>query len=111
VPVSGLWLDGRLLFSTSPESVKGKNLLRDPRVAVHLESGDEVVIMEGEVERVSIDEAVADAYTAKYGFRPDPGDPDGLWFALEPAHALAWLESDYPSTATRFDWDRPGSTV
>jgi pyridoxine/pyridoxamine 5'-phosphate oxidase len=64
VPVSGLWLDGRLLFSTSPESVKGKNLLRDPRVAVHLESGEEVVIMEGEVERVSIDESAADVYMA-----------------------------------------------
>ena len=26
-------------------------------------------------------------------------------FRLQPRRALAWLESDYPTTATRFDFD------
>ena len=85
--------------------MKGRNLLRDPRVTVHLESGDEVVILEGTVERVRIGGAEADAYEAKYEFRPNSDDADGLWLELRPSVAFAWLERDYPNTATRFDWN------
>jgi PPOX class probable F420-dependent enzyme len=104
-PVWGLWIGDAVLFSTSPDSRKGRNLARDPRVVVHLESGDEVVILEGEVERVALDEGGANAYEAKYDVRPDPGSPDGLWYAVHPRVAFAWLESDYPRTATRFAFD------
>ena len=101
-PVWGLWIDEAVLFSTSPSSRKGRNLARDPRVVVHLESGDEVVIVEGEVQRVPLDESGADAYEAKYDHRPDPTRPDGIWFAVRPRVVYAWLENDYPRTATRF---------
>jgi hypothetical protein len=101
-PVWGLWLDDALVFGTSPESRKGKNLIRDPRVVVHLESGDEVVILEGSIERGPIDDRIADIYKTKYDFRPEPGEG---WFWLRPAVALAWLESDYPNTATRFTFE------
>ena len=100
MPVWGLWADGAVVFSTSPESRKGRNLARNPRVVVHLESGDEVVVLEGTVARVELDGALADAYDAKYGFRPQPGE--GLWYRLGPRIAYAWLERDYPGTATRF---------
>ena len=89
----------------TPRSRKGRNLARDPRVVVHLESGDEVVIVEGEVERVRLEPGAADAYEAKYAFRPDPESPEGLWYAVRPTVAYAWLESDYPRTATRFAFD------
>src|SRR3954471_8763711 len=46
-PVWGLWLDDALWFSTGRASLKARNLARDPRLVVHLESGDEVVILEG----------------------------------------------------------------
>jgi hypothetical protein len=101
-PVWGLWLEEALVFGTSPESRKGKNLVRDPRVVVHLESGDEVVILEGSIERASIDHRIADVYKAKYDFRPEPGEG---WFWLRPSVALAWLENDYSKTATRFTFD------
>jgi hypothetical protein len=71
-------------------------------VSVHLESGDEVVILEGEVARVTIDDPIADLYDAKYGFRPDPADPGGLWLLLRPRVAYAWLEREYPRSVTRF---------
>jgi PPOX class probable F420-dependent enzyme len=103
-PVWGLWREDGLWFSTSDSSRKGRNLLRDPRVAVHLESGDEVVILEGEVERVTLDDAKADAYRDKYGFRPEPGDDSGFWLRLRPRVAYAWTEAEYPRTATRFSW-------
>jgi PPOX class probable F420-dependent enzyme len=101
-PLWGLWLADGLVFSTSPESRKGRNLLRDPRVAVHLESGDEVVVLEGEVEHVTIDHPVADLYDVKYGFRPDPEDADALWLRLRPRVAYAWEERDYVRSVTRF---------
>lgn len=102
-PVWGLWLDGAFVFSTSPESRKGRNLEHDPRVVVHLESGDEVVILEGEVQRIALDGRLADAYEEKYAFRPEPGS--GLWLRVRPRVAYVWLEADYPRTATRFAFD------
>ena len=58
-PVWGLWLGDGVYFSTSRGSRKGLNLARDPRCVVHLESGDEVVIVEGRVEEISLDERIA----------------------------------------------------
>lgn len=101
-PVWGLWLDDALVFGTSPDSRKAKNLIRDPRVVVHLESGDEVVVLEGKIERGPIDDGIADIYKEKYDFRPEPGEG---WFWLRPSSALAWTESEYPKTATRFSFD------
>lgn len=102
-PVWGVWSDGALYFGTNPSSRKGRNLQRDPRVVVHLESGDEVVILRGVIRREDLPEAVVDAYEAKYDFRPQ--ETEG-WFVLRPQRAVAWLESDYPRTATRFDFGR-----
>jgi pyridoxamine 5'-phosphate oxidase-like protein len=105
VPVWGVWVDGAVHFSTSPRSRKGRDVVRDPRVVIHLESGDEVVILRGEVEGFALDDRLADAYHAKYDYRPTPEDPDGGdWYRLRPRRALAWLETDYPKTATRFDF-------
>jgi pyridoxine/pyridoxamine 5'-phosphate oxidase len=100
-PVWGLWWQGAVVFGTNPRSAKGRNIERDPRVVVHLESGDEVVILRGSIERADVDESFADAYEAKYDYRPP--NTEG-WFWLRPQRALAWLESDYPRTATRFDF-------
>lgn len=105
MPVWGLWVGGAVVFSTSPDSRKGRNLARDPRALVHVESGDEVVILEGEVEETTLDEGLADAYEAKYHFRPEPGSPEGLWYRLRPRVAYAWLERTYPRSATRFGFD------
>jgi hypothetical protein len=105
MPVWGVWVDGAVHWSSSPSSVKARNLARDPRVVVHLDSGDEVVILEGEVETFALDDRVADAYAAKYQWRPEPSESDGGgWFRLSPSVAFAWTEQDYPGTATRFDF-------
>ena len=106
-PVWGIWFDDAVWFGTSPDSLKGRNLARDPRVVIHLESGDDVVILHGEVERFVLNDAIADAYNEKYDYRPDPDETSGEgWYRLRPRRALAWLERDYPKTATRFDFDR-----
>jgi Pyridoxamine 5'-phosphate oxidase len=101
-PVWGVWADGAVRFSTNPRSRKGLNLARDPRVVIHLDSGDDVVILHGEAEPYELEDSIADAYEAKYDYRPEPREG---WFRLRPRRALAWLERDYPKTATRFDFN------
>jgi hypothetical protein len=104
-PVWGLWLEGSLLFSTSADSLTGRNLHRDPRAAIHLESGDEVTILEGEVQPVTdpvLLEKFADAYEVKYDLRPGTDDPESPVLGMRPITALAWAEADFPETATRW---------
>jgi general stress protein 26 len=107
-PVWGVWLEGALWFGTGDASVSGRNLARDPRVSVHLESGDDTVILEGVVEVVPGDgapPAMDEVYQAKYQM-PDEGDPEGaMWFRLAPRTALTWLESDFLKTAARWEFD------
>ena len=107
MPVWGLWLDENFLFSTSRASRKGRNLAQQPYLIVHLESGDDVVILEGlaqEVDDPTLLEKFADAYQAKYQFRPDTGDAKNVTYALHPQVAFAWLESDFPGGATRWQF-------
>ena len=99
-PVWGVWFDGAVYFGTSPNSRKGRNLARYPRVVIHLESGDEVVILHGTAGVSDVGDDVLDAYEVKYDHRP----PVNRLFRLAPTRALAWLESDYPTTATRFEF-------
>jgi PPOX class probable F420-dependent enzyme len=105
MPVWGVWLGEALLFSTGRASQKGRNLARDPRVGVHLESGDEVVILEGVAEELTEPARLAqfaEAYDAKYHFRPDISDPENVTYAVRPQVALGWLETDFPGGATRW---------
>jgi nitroimidazol reductase NimA-like FMN-containing flavoprotein (pyridoxamine 5'-phosphate oxidase superfamily) len=109
-PVWGIWLDETLYFGSGPDSVKARNLRGNPAVVVHLESGDDCVIFEGVIEPVvnpdrAWFERFADAYEAKYGgFRPEYPDTEGT-YRLRPHIAFAWIEKDYPKTATRWRFD------
>lgn len=108
-PVWGIWLDGTLYFSSSRRSVKGQNIARDPRVTIHLESGDDTVIFEGkliELTDKAIYARVRAAYNAKYAMEAmaETQDADNVTWYFEPASALSWLESDFPNTATRWEF-------
>src|SRR4051812_31046828 len=89
-PVWGLWLDDALWFSTGRRSLKARNLARDPSVVVHLESAEEVVILEGEAQEERDARALErfrDAYEPKYGLRPDLDALDALVLVLRPRAA------------------------
>lgn len=103
-PVWGYWHDGALVFSTDPSSVKGHALAARPDVVIHLESGDDVVICEGRVERVPQSDlaTVNELYSAKYDVGVDPDNPNHGVYRLRPAVVLAWREQDFPTSATRF---------
>jgi PPOX class probable F420-dependent enzyme len=112
-PVWGLWFEDEFVFSTGTDSRKGRNLALSPEVVVHLESGDDVVILDGTVEIVPVAVAdaawlarFADAYSAKYAIKMDfaamGADMAAALYRLHPRTAFAWLESAFPATATRF---------
>jgi nitroimidazol reductase NimA-like FMN-containing flavoprotein (pyridoxamine 5'-phosphate oxidase superfamily) len=114
MPAWGVWIDDALYFEGSPRTRHARNLAENPAVVVHLESGDEVVVLEGEAaeggkpER-QLAERLAAAFGAKYGetkwpYRPsrDQLDRGGLW-RLRPSVAFGW--SDFPHDVTRWLFD------
>jgi hypothetical protein len=105
VPISGAWVDEGLYFNTSPETVSARNLEADGRAIVHLEGTDVAVIVEGDVERPSVDaipDVVPSAYTTKYGGEWEAGNPHFPWFLLRPAKVLTWRVDDIRNTAVRW---------
>ncbi len=100
VPTWGVWVDDALYFGGGPHVRWARNLRANPAAAAHLESGDDVVTMEGHVGLLEDDSdpvcvRVQDAYEAKYGMR----HPPPFW-VLEPALVLAW--SDLGRDPTRW---------
>jgi hypothetical protein len=100
-PVWALWRDETIVFSCGPRSRKARAIARDPNIVVHLDGGDEVVIVEGRAEKIEVDDSVIDEYERKYAFRADKGEG---WYRVVPSRVLAWTEANYPRDATRFDF-------
>ncbi|HEY2073813.1 MAG TPA: pyridoxamine 5'-phosphate oxidase family protein [Gaiellaceae bacterium] len=100
-PVWAIWRDEALVFSCGARSRKARALALDPRIVVHLESGDEVVIVEGVAEPTTADDSMIDEYERKYAFRADKGEG---WYRVAPKRVLAWTEAGFPGSATRFDF-------
>jgi general stress protein 26 len=107
MPVWGLWLDGAVVFSTGRSSRKARNIATNPEVIIHLESGDDVVILEGRFEELK-DRALLkqfeDDYEKKYEFRPDTKGSDPI-YVLRPRVVLTWLEKDFVNSATRWTFE------
>jgi len=100
MPTWGAWVDNTLYFGGGPNTRWSRNLAENPHVSVHLESGDDVVILEGTVGRITDPNdpqvtRVDDVYEAKYNMRH--GIP---FWVLKPAKMLAWTK--FPTTATRW---------
>jgi hypothetical protein len=107
-PVWGVWQESRFWFSTG--SLARHNLLVNPEITVHLENGDEVLVLEGIAEPVA-GEVLAPAlpaYNVKYswtaratetGLTDDQGTV-GPAFAVMPRVVFGW-ESDM-RTPTRW---------
>jgi hypothetical protein len=76
----------------------------NPKIAIHLESGDDVISFQGMVEEVSDPThlaQIAAVYAAKYNGDEIYPDLEAV-FELLPHIAFTWLESDYHQTATRW---------
>lgn len=116
-PVWGVWSGGAVWFSTGSAAVA--NLAVSPEVSVNLESGGEVVILEGVAGAVSDVDRLAPvvaAYEAKYRWEIDPASPPGPFFAVTPRVAFGWVSDPsgldagaaFGGTATRWRFARAG---
>ena len=101
VPVWGIWTDDAFHFATDPLGVTAQNLKQNPYSVVNLESGDEVVILEGQFELHDSTPAIQAAFGAKYDM-PWGAEETIPVFTLTLKKALAWTEASFPSTATRW---------
>ena len=111
VPRWGVWLDGRFWYDGSPDTLHVRNLERDPRCALHLESGERATIVEGESQRSepiegALGERLASEFAAKYGSEYTPA-PDawsdeiaGGMRTITPVKVLAWTQ--FPKDLTRY---------
>jgi hypothetical protein len=83
--VWGLWLDQAVVFAADTESVAHGDPRVFPASVVQLEDDGEVRVVDGSAERVE-DPALLVRFVseceAKYGFEPDPGDPDTPVYAV-----------------------------
>jgi Pyridoxamine 5'-phosphate oxidase len=103
VIVWGLWNEGRLCFSTGKLSRKARNLAHNPSCVIATERADEALIVEGLVETISDEDALArmaPIYEEKYGSNFPPDEP---LFAVRPKVAFGFIEQgDFSGTATRW---------
>lgn len=110
-PVWGIWLDNTLYFGTGKTSVKAKNVSHSNQVVVHLESGDDTLIIEGVLEPVESDnlqQKIIKAYAGKYPtYDPTQVDDagDAIWYRLVPHKIMAWLEHDFLESAAYWMFD------
>ncbi|MDA8061469.1 MAG: pyridoxamine 5'-phosphate oxidase family protein, partial [Actinomycetota bacterium] len=109
VPVWGVVVGDRLHLYASRSSQKAHHVSRDPRVALHLESAEDVVIVDGHLEdlgRPAEHPGVMAALDAKY---PDDADYlpshdsyyDAL-YRLEPSRARTWALADFDGSQRRW---------
>ncbi len=114
VPRWGVWVDGRFFYDGSPDTVHARNLERDPRCVLHLESGDQAVIVEGRSSRSpspepELAQRLSDAFGRKYaerGYRPTAeawsGPDAGGLGVFTPLKVLAWFDFPHDVTRLRF---------
>jgi len=116
-PVWGVWIEDQLLFSTHPETITARNLEANPALVAHLESGDQVAIVEGTAMRLDDRALLArfgETYQAKYDWPLrredlDPANPDAAYYALRPRVVLSWgTATEIGETITRWNFDRSG---
>jgi PPOX class probable F420-dependent enzyme len=110
-PVWGVVVGDDLYLYSERSTVKARNMAADPRVVVHLESADDVVIVHGVAEDLGrpadMSEVVA-GLVAKY---PDPADaqylptedPDfDVLYVIRPERAMTWRLDGYDASQRRW---------
>ena len=108
MPVWGVWLDGRLWFSSGLRSRKARNLAVDPRCTLTTDDARSPVVLDGVAERVTDRGAIrafVTAVNAKYAAAVtveflDPA-VNGT-FAVAPRRVIALSDGDFTGSPTRW---------
>jgi len=116
-PVWGTVHDGTLYLYSERRTAKARNLAANPRVVVHLGSGEDVLIVHGTVADLGApadNPGMVTALSAKYTSPEDQPflpasypDFDVVW-AVRPRSALAWRLVDYDRSQRRWTAAPPG---
>lgn len=110
-PVWGVVTGETLYLYSERSTVKARNLMADPRVVIHLESGEDVLIVRGVAEDLGTPSqapSVVAALAAKYTRPGDEqylpsADPDfDVVYAIRPQSAMAWRLDDYAGSQRRW---------
>ncbi len=110
-PVWGVVVGDDLYLYSERSTVKARNLAAEPRVVVHLESAEDVVIVHGVAEDVGHPAATAEVLEALVAKYPDPDDaqylptedPDfDVLYVIRPERAMIWRLDDYDSSQRRW---------
>ena len=110
-PVWGVVTGGTLYPYSERSTVKARNLAVDPRVVIHLESGEDVLIVRGTANDLGTPAQVPDvvaALSAKYTGQGDrqylPGaDAEfAVVYAISPQSATMWRLADYEASQRRW---------
>jgi pyridoxine/pyridoxamine 5'-phosphate oxidase len=108
MPVWGVWLDGRLWFSSSLASRKARNLAGDPRCTLTTDDAQNPVVVDGEAERVVDAQGIA-AFVAAVNAKYDADvtvefqDPEvNGTYAVRPITVIALTHGDFTGSPTRW---------
>jgi hypothetical protein len=94
-PLSFLWHDETLLFSTSASGATGRNLAVNPSVQVGIGLTRDVVLVQGTVEVLpTVPEPLGDAFAIKAGFDPRTIATAFPYFRLTPCTIQVWREEN-----------------
>ena len=112
VPRWAVYIDGLIYYDGSPETRHARNIAENPHVSLHLESGSEAIIMEGEAKSAGKPSAelarrLSAMYKEKYAAddyapEPDQWDGGGL-FVFRPRQCLAWTV--FFENPTKFEFE------
>ena len=110
-PVWGAVAGQTLYLYSERSTVKARNIAADPRVVVHLESGEDVVIIRGTAEDLGVPAQVPEVVAALAAKYTAPGDrqylPDAdpgfdVVYAIRPRSAMVWRLADYAASQRRW---------
>jgi nitroimidazol reductase NimA-like FMN-containing flavoprotein (pyridoxamine 5'-phosphate oxidase superfamily) len=102
--VWGLWMDGRLYFSTGLQSRKARNLARNPHCIVCTENAAEAVIVEGTAQSLKTlakRQVFFSLYEKKYRWDMSAFQDEPI-FEVRPRIAFGLFEKKFMGSATRW---------
>jgi hypothetical protein len=108
VPLDGVWVDDVWWYGGAPETVHIRNVTERPQAVMHLPDPMQPVIVEGVVQRVTLEtelaQRLADVSNVKYAHygMENTADTYRKALGLFPDRVLAWTA--FPKDATRFEF-------
>lgn len=109
VPRWAVYEDGLIYYDGSPKTQHARNITENPHVSLHLESGEQAIILEGTsrpagVPSAELAQKLSDEIKRKYaeaGYAPEPDQwNEGGLYVFTPRQCIAW--TNFVEDPTKF---------